>query len=102
MLPFGLGEVRPNGVGRYALVVLIIAFVNLATAPGKRRLLWLALILPALFLLMQTQSRSSLLGLAAASMLFVLIKGVNLRFLVAGPVAAYAIWSPGHLAARAN
>ena len=95
MLPFGLGEVRANGVGRYALVVLIIAFVNLATSPGRKRLLWLPLAVPALFLLMQTQSRSSLLGLAAASMLFVLIKGINLRFLVAGPVAAYVIWISG-------
>lgn len=94
-LPFGLGEVRGNGVGRYALIVLIIAFVNLAAVRGKKRLLWLPLILPALFLLMQTQSRSSLLGLAVASMLFVLIRGINLRFLVAGPVAAYAIWVSG-------
>ena len=95
MLPFGLGEVRANGVGRYALVVLLLAFVNLATTPGRKRLLWLPLVVPALFLLMQTQSRSSLLGLAAASMLFVFIKGINLRFLVAGPVAAYAIWVSG-------
>jgi len=95
MLPFGLGEVRANGVGRYAIVVLIIAFVSLATTSGKKRLLWLAPAVPALFLLMQTQSRSSLLGLAVASTLFVLIKGINLRFLVAGPVAAYAIWVSG-------
>ncbi len=95
MLPFGLGEVRANGVGRYALIVLIIAFANFATSSGKKRLLWLPLVLPALFLLMQTQSRSSLLGLAVVSTLFVLIKGVNLRFLVAGPVAAYAIWVSG-------
>ena len=95
MLPFGLGEVRANGVGRYALIVLIVAFANFATSSGKKRLLWLPLTIPALFLLMQTQSRSSLLGLAVVSMLFVLIKGVNLRFLVAGPVAAYAIWVSG-------
>lgn len=95
MLPFGLGEVRANGVGRYAVIVLILAFVGLATTSTKKRLLWLPLVPPALFLLMQTQSRSSLLGLAVASMLFVLIKGVNLRFLVAGPVAAYAIWVSG-------
>lgn len=95
MLPFGLGEVRANGVGRYALIVLIVAFVNLATSSGKKRLLWLTLTIPALFILMQTQSRSALLGLAVASMLFVLIRGINLRFLVAGPVAAYAIWVSG-------
>jgi O-antigen ligase len=95
LLPFGLGEVRANGVGRYALIVLIVAFVNLATASGKKRLFWLPLTVPALFILMQTQSRSALLGLAVASMLFVLIRGINLRFLVAGPVAAYAIWVSG-------
>jgi hypothetical protein len=95
MLPFGLGEVRANGVGRYALIVLIVAFVGLATTPTRKRLLWLPLVVPALFLLMQTQSRSSLLGLAVVSTLFVLIKGINLRFLVAGPVAAYAIWVSG-------
>ena len=44
---------------------------------------------------MQTQSRSALLGLAVVSMLFVLIRGVDLRFLVAGPVAAYVIWVSG-------
>jgi O-antigen ligase len=94
-LPFGLGDVRANGVGRYALIVLIIAFVNLVTSSGKKRLLWLPLTVPALFILMQTQSRSALLGLAVVSMLFVLVRGINLRFLVAGPVAAYAIWVSG-------
>jgi hypothetical protein len=94
-MPFGLGEVRANGVGRYAVVVLIIAFVGLATSASKRRLLWLALVVPALFVLMQTQSRSSLLGLAVAGMLYVLVRGVSLRFLLAGPVAAYAIWVSG-------
>jgi hypothetical protein len=94
-LPFGLGEVRANGVGRYALLVLIIAFVSVVTASGKKRLLWLPLTVPALFLLMQTQSRSSLLGLAVVTTLFVLIKGINLRFLLVGPVAAYAIWVSG-------
>jgi O-Antigen ligase len=94
-MPLGLGEVRANGVGRYALIVLIIAGVSLVTSASKKRLLWLPLVVPALFILMQTQSRSSLLGLAVAGVLFVLIRGFNLRFLVAGPVAAYAIWTSG-------
>jgi O-antigen ligase len=94
-MPFGLGEVRANGVGRYALVVLILGFVALATSRSKKGLLWLPLLVPALFLLMQTQSRSSLLGLAVASMLYVVVRGINLRFLVVGPVAAYAIWISG-------
>jgi hypothetical protein len=94
-MPLGLGEVRANGVGRYALIVLIIAGVSLVTSASKKRLLWLPLAIPAVFILMQTQSRSALLGLAVASMLFVLIRGINLRFLVAGPVAAYVIWTSG-------
>jgi O-antigen ligase len=95
MMPFGLGEVRANGVGRYAVVVLIIAFVTLATSRSAKRLFWLLLAPPALFVLMQTQSRSALLGLAVAGMLFVIVRGFSLRFLVAGPVAAYAIWVSG-------
>ena len=94
-MPFGLGEVRANGVGRYALIVLIIAGVSLVATASKKRYLWLPLVLPAVFILMQTQSRSSLLGLAVASMLFVMVRGVDLRFLVAGPAAAYVIWVSG-------
>ncbi|MCK7518168.1 MAG: hypothetical protein MZV64_10810 [Ignavibacteriales bacterium] len=37
-MPFGLGEVRANGVGRYALIVLIVAGVSLATSASKKRL----------------------------------------------------------------
>jgi O-antigen ligase len=44
---------------------------------------------------MQTQSRSSLLGLAVASLLFVVVRGLNLRFLVAGPAVAYVIYVSG-------
>jgi O-Antigen ligase len=95
LMPFGLGEVRANGVGRYALIVLIIAGVSLVTSPSKKRLLWLPLVLPAVFILMQTQSRSALLGLAVAGMLFVMIRGIDLRLLVAGPAAAYIIWVSG-------
>jgi O-antigen ligase len=94
-MPLGLGEVRANGVGRYALIVLIIAAVSLATPTSKKRFLWLAAVLPAAFILMQTQSRSALLGLAVAGMLFVVIRGVDLRLLVAGPAAAYVIWVSG-------
>jgi hypothetical protein len=94
-MPFHLGEVRANGVGRYALIVLIMAGVSLATSKSKARFLWLPLTVPAVVILMQTQSRSALLGLAVASMLFVVIRGIDLRFLVAGPVAAYMIWVSG-------
>ena len=95
LMPFGLGEVRANGVGRYALIALIIAGVGLVTSTSKKRLLWLPLILPAAFILMQTQSRSALLGLAVAGMLFVMIRGVDRRLLVAGPAAATIIWISG-------
>jgi hypothetical protein len=95
MMPFGLGEVRANGVGRYAVIVLILALVSLTTSRALKRLIWLAFAVPSLFVLMQTQSRTALLGLAVAGMLFVIVRGVNLRFLLAGPVAAYAIWISG-------
>jgi len=95
MMPFGLGGVRANGVGRYAVIVLILALASLAASRRPRRLFWIALAVPSLVVLMQTQSRTALLGLAVAGMLFVFIRGVNLRFLVAGPVAAYAIWMSG-------
>jgi O-antigen ligase len=95
-MPLGLGEVRANGVGRYAVIVLILAGVSLVTSRSMKRLAWLPLAVPALFVLMQTQSRTSLLGLAVAGMLFVVLRGVSLRFLVAGPVAAYAIWVSGY------
>jgi hypothetical protein len=94
-MPFGLGEVRANGVGRYALIVLIMAGVSLAASKSKARFLWLPLAVPAVVILMQTQSRSALLGLAVAGMLFVVIRGVDLRLLVAGPAAAYVIWVSG-------
>jgi len=95
LMPFGLGEVRANGVGRYAVVVLILAGVGLALSASRKRWLWLPIILPAAFILMQTQSRSSLLGLAVASMLYVYVRGIDLRLLVAGPAVAYVIWVSG-------
>jgi len=50
-MPFGLGEVRANGVGRYAVLVLIIAGVSLVTSASKKRLLWLPIAVPSLFVL---------------------------------------------------
>ena len=91
-MPFGLGDVRANGVGRYAVIVLILALVGLTASRSVKRLLWLVPAVPALFVLMQTQSRTALLGLAVAGMLFVVASGLNLRFLLVGPVAAYAVW----------
>ena len=79
-------------MGRFALVTIIIAFTYLISRPGKRKLFWGILLLPALFMLAQTRSRTSLLGLAIASALLVFILGIDWRFLLAGPAAAYLIY----------
>jgi O-antigen ligase len=95
-LPFKLGEMRANGVGRFALVMTIIAFTYLICRRQKRsKFLWGGLLLPALFMLAQTRSRTSLLGLAIAGVLLVLILGVDWRFLFAGPAATYLIYLSG-------
>lgn len=94
-LPFGLGEIRSNGVGRYALVVVIVAFVRFLVQGQRRRYLWLAVVLLSLFLLVQTQSRTALLGLAVAGVLLVFLRGLDPRYVIAGPVAAYLIWLSG-------
>lgn len=91
-LPFGLGEMRANGVGRFALAAIILAFIRLVTARYKLRFVWLVPVLPALFILAQSRSRSSLLGLAVCSMLFVFIWGLNWRLVIVGPLSAYVIW----------
>lgn len=94
-LPFNLGDMRANGVGRFALVMIIIAFTYLICQTGKRKLFWGILIVPALFMLAQTRSRTSLLGLAISGVLLVLILGVDLRFLVIGPAATYLVYLSG-------
>jgi O-antigen ligase len=94
-LPFKLGDMRANGVGRFALVTIIIAFTYLICRKGRSKLFWGILLLPALFMLAQTRSRTSLLGLAIASALLVLILGIDWRFLLAGPSAAYLIYLSG-------
>jgi len=94
-LPFNLGDMRANGVGRFALVTIIIAFTYLICRQGKRKFFWGILLLPALFMLAQSRSRTSLLGLAIASALLVFILGIDWRFLLAGPAAAYLIYLSG-------
>jgi hypothetical protein len=94
-LPFGLGKITANGVGRFALVALIYFLVFLATRSGKIRWLSLAPLGLVLLLLAQTQSRTALLGLTVTLLLFVLLKGLSWRFLLLGPVAAYIIWLSG-------
>jgi len=94
-LPFNFGQIRSNGVGRFALVVIIISFVRLITQMKKQRFLWLIPIFPSLLLLAQAQSRTALLGLAVSSFLYVYLKGINWRFLFVGPISAYVIWLSG-------
>ena len=95
-MPFGLGEVRVNGVGRYALIVAIISFVRISYVKQKLRFLWLIPLSLALVTLAYTRSRTSLLGLGVASMVFVYTKGINLRFFIIGPITAYILYLSGY------
>jgi len=91
-LPFGLGAMKANGVGRFALVAVIVSFVRFICQAGKRRYLWLPLLAVGLFVLAQSRSRTSLLGLAVAGFLFVSLRGLDWRFMFVSPVAAFVIW----------
>jgi O-antigen ligase len=95
-LPFNLGQMTKNGVGRFALVVVIISFARILCGKKINRYMWFIALAPAMYLLLQTQSRTALLGLAVASVLFVLIKGLKWQFAFAGPLVAYAIWMSGY------
>ncbi len=94
-LPLGVGSILTNGAGRFALVVIIVSTVRMITQTRKWRWLWLLFLLPTLFLLTQTQSRTALLGLAVSSALFVLMRGIDWRFVFVGPAAAAAIYVSG-------
>ncbi len=94
-LPVNLGVMRANGVGRFALVTIIIAFAYLICRRGKQKIIWIALLFPALFMLAQTRSRTSLLGLAICGVLLVLILGVDWRFFLFGPAATYLVYLSG-------
>jgi O-antigen ligase len=95
ILPFDMGIIRANGVGRFALLVIIISFVRMTTQTKGQRWFWLILLVSSLYLLLQTQSRSSLVGLAIAGILIVYLKGMDWRFIFIGPVVAYIIWLSG-------
>jgi len=95
-LPFNLGQMTKNGVGRFALVVVIISIVRILCGKKINRYLWFLALAPAMFLLMQTQSRTALLGLAVSSVVFVLIKGLKWQFVFAGPIVAYVLWKSGY------
>jgi hypothetical protein len=95
-LPFGLGQMRVNGVGRFALIVAVFAFVRFVYNKNILRYFWAFCLFLSLLTLLYTRSRTSLLGLAVVSLLYVLIQGLNLRFLLVGPSAAYILWISGY------
>jgi hypothetical protein len=94
-LPFGFGDVTKNGTARYAMIVIIVAASRFLAERRRRRFLWLGALAPALFLLMQTQSRTGLLGLVVVSGLFVLIRGIDWRYFLAVPVVAFIVFTAG-------
>lgn len=94
-IPFGLGAVNRNGVGRYALIVIIVSVVRLLSEKRIIRWLYLLPIPPSLFLLGQTESRTAMLGLALVLVFFVLLKGLNLKFMLIGLAAIFVLYVSG-------
>jgi len=94
-LMFGLGQINVNGAGRYALTIIIILMVRFLLNRSRLRFLLIPAILPFLFLLTQTQSRTALLGLAVASVLFVVMRGSDWRFLFVGPLVVAMVYVSG-------
>jgi O-antigen ligase len=94
-LPFGLGTQRTNGAGRFALVVIIVCVVRFLTSRRRSRWLWTPFAGAAFFLLLQTQSRTSLLGLAVTALLLVLLLGLDWRYIFVGPLMAAGAWFSG-------
>ena len=95
-LPFGLGEMNANGVGRFSLVVIIISGLWFFYKKDIIRYAWLGLCLLGVFMLMFTQSRTALLGLAVASVLFVVILGFRWYYSLMGPFIAAILWIAGY------
>lgn len=95
-LPMGFGGVTKNGVGRYAMVVIIVSAMRFLSERRRRRYLWLGALFPGLFLLMQTQSRTALLGLAVCAACYVIMKGIDWRYLLASPIVLFVLWFSGY------
>jgi len=95
-LPLGFGGVTKNGVGRYAMIVIIVAAMRFLSETRRRRYLWLGGAFAGLFLLMQTQSRTALLGLAVCSALYMIMKRINWRYLLASPIVIFILWFSGY------
>jgi len=94
-LPFGLGIIKGNGVARFALIVLIFSLVRFMSNKRITRYLFAIPAVPALLLLMQTQSRTALLGLAIGGVILVTSLGLKWQFLFIGPGIAYLIYRVG-------
>jgi O-antigen ligase len=94
-LPFGLGTQRTNGAGRFALVVIIVCVIRFLNTRSRIRLVWPVLLAPAFFLLLQTQSRTALLGLAVTAVLLIFLMGLDWRYLVIGPLMAAGAYVSG-------
>ncbi|MCX6562152.1 MAG: O-antigen ligase family protein [Candidatus Aminicenantes bacterium] len=95
-LPLGFGGVTKNGVGRYAMIVIIVAAMRFLSETRRRRYVWLSIVFPGLFLLMQTQSRTALLGLAVCSALYMIMKRINWRYFLASPIVIFILWFSGY------
>ncbi len=94
-LPFGFGQVTKNGTARYAMIVIIVAAMRFLSEKRPRRVLWIGALVPALFLLMQTQSRTGLLGLVVVCVLYVFLQGLDWRYLLAVPVVGFIVFVSG-------
>ena len=94
-LPFGLGQMVANGVGRFSLIVGIVCVVRLTYHQERIRFVLIGPLLIAVYILIQTQSRTSLLGLGIVSVLYTMINGIKWQFLFVGPASAWVIWLSG-------
>ena len=92
-LPLNLGNILVNGAGRFAAVAIIVSLVRFSTPGAKRKMFWLPVGIPAVFIVLQTESRTALLGLAICGLLFIILKGLDLKYLIIVlPVNAYGFW----------
>jgi len=94
-LPFLSGEVTRNGVGRYAVVVVVYSFVRLLTYKKIWRYMYLVFLVPSVYIISQTESRSALTGLAIITMIVFWLRG-NWKFILIGPIFAHIIWLSGY------
>ncbi len=94
-LLFGLGVITKNGVGRFALVMAIFSLLRFLTTSRRSRYVWLLGVGSSLFMVMMTQSRTALLGLAVVAGLFVVLWGIDWRYLFLAPLAAFILWTSG-------